>query len=803
MNCSRIAVTGMGVVCAVGRNTTEFADGLRAGRCGITRIEHLDTRWSKCKVAGEVKDFVPPATGNASSKFWRADLLAVSASGQALEQGGLDAGARATMRIGTSVGTAQPLTQLRNLVEWTDDELTATTNSAADAVAVAFGLTGPRIVTSNACAAGASAITLARDHLWSGRADAMLAGGSDALEFVTLAGFSLLQSLDVRPCSPYGRSEGLTLGEGSAVFLLETFEHARARGARVIAELAGCGGSADGYHATAPDPTGHGAALALRRALEEAGVEPDDVDYVNGHGTGTAANDAMERAAFTVVFGKRASRVPISSTKSMVGHTLGAAGAVEAAACVVAIDQGFLPPTVNMPEPSDPLFDFVPNTSRPAVVRVAASNSYAFGGSNGSLVFCAPKRPAEEARGIDAHRVMITGLGAIGGLGEGIEPWTDALVAGRTAITAVILADAIGTRACLGATSPELSAKRYASRADWRKMNDFERMCLGAARLAWSDAGLVLTRHERDNVALVLATAGGAIRDSVAFERAARTGPDAASPNLFPHTAGNGAAGQVCAVLGIHGPMLSLTQGGMSGIGALQHASDLVRRGEVDIAIALAGDELCGPTVEALRRMPWTRLTEGVVRPYDQRADGMAFGTAAVGIVLESEARVEARGAAPYAELLAASSVGSLVAADDEATTHVWCQAIELALEASGICASDVGFCVSAANGIAPTDRIELAAIAKLLGPSVFVAAPKSMTGECVGAAASINVLVAALALRDGMLLPTAGLERPDTEFAVSHVMGQALAHRVDCCLAHACSPGASYGSVVLGQAGR
>ncbi len=802
MKLPRIAVTGLGVVCSIGRDTDEFLEGLRAGRLGITDVEYLDTLWSPCKIGGEVKAFEPVPISDLSVGLSRADTFAVTAATEALEQSGLDGEQRARHRIGASMGTCQNAVAELGEFLHTGSIEERLAGSPADAIAMVFGLTGPRAVASNACAAGGSAISMARDQLWAGAADVMLAGGSDGLAFFTYAGFSVLHSLDLEPCSPYGRSNGLTLGEGAAVFVLETFEHAQERGASIIAELAGCGGSADGHHPTAPDPTGRGAALAMQRALQQARIGPAEVDYVNGHGTGTPSNDTMERAAFRLVFGDRAREVPISSTKSMIGHTLGAAGAVEAAVCVLAIRHGFLPPTINFPEVAPADFDFVPNVSRPAPVRVAASNNYAFGGSNASLVFTDPNRVAPAHVAVDAHRVLVTGFGAIGALGEGVEEWTDALTAGRSGIKPMTIADATRISKCLGAEPPNLDAKRYASRNDWRKMNGFARMCVASARLAWTDAELSPARDELDDVALVFATAGGPLRDTVAFERAARTGADEAGPTVFPHVAVNAAAGHVCTVLGIHGPVLSFTQGGVSALVALQYAADLVRRGESEVAIVLAADELCETTLEGAEALPWPALATQVVRPFDERADGTAFGTAAVSIVLETAEHAARRHAQPYGELLGTSNVGSIVEADQDATVSTWIEAMELAIDRSGISSGDIGYCVAAASGINALDAMELAALAKLLGPTSDVGAPKSMTGECMGTTAAINLLVAGLALRHGVLAPTANLERPLAPFDVRHVTGRAIEASVDYCLVNACTPGATYGSIVLGRTG-
>lgn len=800
----RIAVTGIGILCSVANSTEEFAAALRDGRSGIGRVELAELFWCPCHLGAEIRNAcAPSAFPRRSLRLTRSQVIAIRAATEALADGGLDAERRRGLRIGTSFGSCQDtVTEFQELAGGRGPEIWEVVRSSADAVAQAFDLTGPRIVASNACAAGGSAIALARDCLLSGWADVMLAGGSDQLAFFTYAGFSVLQSLDTRPCSPYGRSSGLTLGEGAGVLVLETFEHARRRGATIVAELAGCGASADGYHPTAPDPTGRGAALALRRALAHAGIDPSEVDYVNGHGTGTPSNDEMERLAFKSVFGERARTLPISSTKSMIGHTLGASGAIEAAACIIAIRDGILPPTINMPEDAPSDFDFVPNRSRQATVRVAVSNNYAFGGSNSSLVFREPTMPRTAATwSANGARPVITGFGVVGGLGEGLDAWKAALLEGRSAVRPLVLREAAADIACLGAEVGELNPKRYASRNDWRKMNPLARISVASTRLAVADAGLGSNRSACENAALLYATGAGALRETMEFARSAHAGEEAASPNMFPHTAGNAAAGHVCTVLGIHGPMLSMSQETSSLI-ALQYAGDLIREGIVQVAIVLSADDFCAAWIRVFGTTRTSLQATRQFRPFDARAEGTAFGTAAVSIVLESDRHARERNARPYAELLGAGVVGSPYEEDDPAASRVWAEAMRLAIDRSAIDPARVGYCAAAGSGIPALDDVELAAIADVFeARDLWVSAPKASTGETLGAATAVNVLAAALALRDDVLVPTANLETPRPPHRLQHVMGRARVQRTEYCIANAATPGGMYGSVVLGAA--
>jgi 3-oxoacyl-[acyl-carrier-protein] synthase II len=258
----------------------------------------------------------------------------------------------------------------------------------ADAIAAVFACNGPRLTVSTACSSGANALGIASDWIRQGRAAAVLCGGTDSLCRMTYSGFNALQALDARPCRPFDVDRaGLSLGEGAAMMVLEDEAHARRRGARVLGELVGYGVSGDAHHLTQPRPDGAGAVLAMRRALENAAVNADEIDYINAHGTGTPLNDVIETRAVKALFGGRAYRIPISSTKSAIGHTLGAAGALEAVASLLALRAGFVPPTVTLenPDPECDL-DYVPKRARAAELRTVLSNSYGFGGNNTSLV---------------------------------------------------------------------------------------------------------------------------------------------------------------------------------------------------------------------------------------------------------------------------------------------------------------------------------------------------------------------------------------------------------------------------------
>ncbi len=403
----RVVITGAGSINALGLGVPAFATGLRAARHGIGQLSLFDSTGYRTSYAGEVRDvprqtWLPPALERHAS---RSDLFALIAAREALVTAGLwsesAAPAMGLDDVGVVVGaTTGGMHSTEEYYRRVVLELPARRRAAmlnllvstsADLLAGVFGCQGPRLTVSTACSSGGNALGVAVDWIRAGRADVVLGGATDSLCRMTFSGFNALQALDTVPCRPFDRERaGLSLGEGAAMFVLEAREHARARGASVLAEVRGYGISADAHHITQPRPDGAGAALAMRRALEDSGVAADEVDYVNAHGTGTPHNDVMETRVIKTVLGRRAQAIPVSSTKSMIGHCLAAAGALEALACVLALQGGFVPATATLehPDPECDL-DYVPRASRTQAVHTVLSNSYGFGGNNTTVVLSA------------------------------------------------------------------------------------------------------------------------------------------------------------------------------------------------------------------------------------------------------------------------------------------------------------------------------------------------------------------------------------------------------------------------------
>jgi len=405
----RVVVTGMGVVCPLGLSVADTWEGLTQGRSGVDRITLFDTEGFETKIAGELKGFEPtnymsPKDARRNDRF---SQMAVAASLEAVKQSGLKIEAANSNDIGTVIGSGiggltTLIEQIRVLQDKGAGRLSPflipmmMPNVAAAQVSITLGVKGPNLCTTSACSSGSDAIGFAYETIKRGDARVMITGGSEAIiNPVGVGAFNAMKAISTRNDQPQLASrpfdaerDGFVIGEGSAILVLEDLAFARARGARILAEILAYGASADAYHITAPMEDGTGAALALQRALDKAGIKPEEVDYINAHGTSTVLNDKMETKAIKAAFGQRAYKIPISSTKSMMGHLVGSAGAVEAVICIMTILNGTIPPTINLTH-TDPEcdLDYVPNVARRTKVTTAISNSFGFGGHNSVLVF--------------------------------------------------------------------------------------------------------------------------------------------------------------------------------------------------------------------------------------------------------------------------------------------------------------------------------------------------------------------------------------------------------------------------------
>lgn len=411
MNGRRVVVTGLGMVTPLGNDVTSTWDGLKAGNSGINLIDHFDVSAFSTRFGGSIKGFdsepyIAPKDAKRMDVFL---VYGVSAGVQAMRDAGLDGDeaafdpSRFGAAIGSGIGGISAIEDTAELIRNAGPRKVSPffvpgsiINMIGGSLSIRYNLQGPNIAITTACTTGTHNIGLAAQMIALGQADLMLAGGAEmATSPVGLGGFCAARALSTRNDDPKAASrpwdksrDGFVLSDGAGIMVLEEYEHAVNRGARIYAELTGFGMSADAFHMTSPSENGRGAAVCMQNALNSAGLNATDIDYINAHGTSTLAGDIAETQAIKTVFGEHSSKLSVSSSKSMIGHLLGAAGAVEAIISVLSLHDQIVTPTINLDEPDEGCdLDYVPNTARDAELRAVLTNSFGFGGTNGSLIF--------------------------------------------------------------------------------------------------------------------------------------------------------------------------------------------------------------------------------------------------------------------------------------------------------------------------------------------------------------------------------------------------------------------------------
>jgi 3-oxoacyl-[acyl-carrier-protein] synthase II len=570
----RIAVTGVGIVSALGPDSETTFERLIAGDVGFSPITLFDVEGQRSKLAAEVAglrvaDVAPPGEIAAWS---RSDALAVIAAREARMQARLGAGARLALAIGATTGGMfeaedvlasmcddAPIESMRRLLSYP-------LSTSADHVASTVGPVVRRVTICSACSSGAVALVQGASWLLSGQADAVLAGGTDGLCRLTLTGFNALGATSLGACRPFdARRDGLTLGEGAAFLLLETESAARARGAHVLGFLSGWSVGAEAHHITHPEPTGATAARLIQSALGRAGLSACDIDYVNAHGTATLANDAMEARALSAALGSELQRVSVSSSKGQLGHTLGAAGALEAAITLLALDRGVLPPTGGLEQPDPELaLTHVMGRGQPRPLRAALSSSFGFGGTGAVLVF--------EHAATDSRRE--------GALPEARLVVTAAVTIGRSGVV-----EAEHNSRYVQSADAALAPIDPLAALDAARSRRFDRVSalvtLGAERV------LSAARLAPEGVGLVAGTAFGNVERSVAFlERAFERGPRFASPADFPHLVPSAPSGNASIYAGLSGPVVAVSDVSTSAEAALEVAAAFVSLGLASAVVA-------------------------------------------------------------------------------------------------------------------------------------------------------------------------------------------------------------------------
>ncbi|HIW32337.1 MAG TPA: beta-ketoacyl-[acyl-carrier-protein] synthase family protein [Candidatus Paenibacillus intestinavium] len=764
----RVVVTGLGAITAIGANTNELWDSVVSGIHGIHKVDSLNMDGYMTSIAGEVKfpleelDFLKERR-----TFDRAIEFALHAGQEALQSANLlgqlpeDTGCV----MGTCLGGANSWEQWLNLRTKGDHAEPALWqqlrfNGIAESVGSAFGIYGPVVTISTACAAGGNAIGHAADLIRSGKASVVLAGGADALSILAVAGFHSLQSLSSEACKPYsGDRDGLSLGEGAGILVLESEEHARARQANIFAEVLEFGLSADGYHPTAPHPEGEGASRAIRNAIEKSGVQPADIDYINGHGTGTPKNDSAETMAIKRALGEDAAQqLKVSSTKSMIGHLLGAAGAVEGIITVLSLFHNIIPPTANFTTPDlECNLDYTPNMAlHQQQLDYAISNNFAFGGNNCSVVFrkydphsvmtltSLEKQPGE--------RIVITGIAQIGAAGTDIEAFWKAVTASEASLFSEV-GDADDMNTEVGAIQ-RYDSTAYIARKEARRMDTLGKLTVSVAMEALKDGQLALTSENASRVGVILGTANGTMESLENFYiPVMNEGAAAANPAYFPNTVFNQAAGQVAMHTQALGISSTVVDGHASFSSSVCMAYEHLKNGDADAIVSIAADVLTPLVISGYKDLGWLE-TSGASETIEHQQAKLTIGEGATAIIVETLTSALARKVPIYVEIKGYGRTydASLDGSIDQSGRGIE-RAMEIALDESDVSTAQIDAVFVAQSGLAAADLGERAGMASLFhDANPYVSSCKPVMGEAQGAAAGFQMITAILSMENGRL---------------------------------------------------
>ena len=734
------------MISAIGNNVAECWESVLASRSGIGHTTSVDTENCYSDYSAEVKnDLWDNIKG--TEKMDRVSKLCIKAVSEAMEDSALsDFGGdgRVSVIMGSCVGGVGSAEKY-----YTGDKrpelIPQMPISAIASQAASFCHAGGEVTNvANACAAGTISIAYAADLIRAGRADIVVAGGADVFASVPYAGFTSLHALDANPCSPFNHLSGITLGEGAGALIVESYEHAVKRGAKIYCEVLGSGITSDAHHITAPRPDGECQMNAIRRAIGSSGLTEDDIDYVNAHGTGTAKNDEAEFLSLHTIFDGKNDHLSVSSTKAMTGHCLGAAGAVEAVFAVKALTENTVPPTLGFSDEDLTVLaeragkiDFCPNTPKSKELRTVMSNSFAFGGNNASIVFSKDKGSVAPVSG--KPRICITGLGIVTPAGNGAESYIESCKNGSGELT-FDMASAVGKE-----QYDELGLKM----AFYRKLDRLSQLQCVSGMYALKDGDYTVTDENSSDIGIIVGTSEGSLSPVCDFEMLiAEKGNANGSAFKFPNTVYNAAGGYLSICSGIKGYNVTATNGAQSGLFSVSYAMNIIRSGKEKAMLATGTDEN-NPLIRDLFS-ELGLVSDKAAAPYSD-SGCFTLSDGSTSILLEDEASAKARGARIYAYAAGSGTAnkgvefGKLTGSEEALVS-----AIGLALEDAGMSPADISAVVGFANGIKAVDSIELSALKKVFADHLIdmpILSVKEKLGEARAASAALGAAHAALML--------------------------------------------------------
>jgi len=738
---ARCVVTGLGMVNAIGKNVDECWENALKGTPGIDRVKSVDSDACYSHLGAEVKE----SDIDKNEDVDRVSVLCLQASKEALLDAKIDKNNVDASRMGVIMGSCVGgVVSIENYIEKgekTEDINKMSIGSIANHVADMAGAKGVVTNIGNACAASTMSVAYACELIRAGVGDVFIAGGADAFASVPFAGFTALHALSENACSPFNRSNGITLGEGAGAIIVESYEHAKKRGAHIYCDVLSAGISSDAHHITAPRPDGIGQMYAIRRAIEKSGIRYEDLDYVNAHGTGTAKNDEAEFLSLHTIFDNVNDHLSVSSTKAMVGHCLGAAGAIEAVYAIKALTDNKVPPTIGYTREDLEVLkdkagkiDFMPNGMKEKEMNYVMSNSFAFGGSNASIIFSKNAGNMNEKE--SEENIYVTGIGIVSPIGNGLENYIKK-VNSKEKNQNVNLVSELGK---------EDYEKFDIKLAFYRKLDKLSSMQVVSGIEAIKDAGFEFNDENAEDFGMIIGTSDGPLTTVYEFQdHISKEGTQNGSAFNFPNTVYNAAGGYLSIKTGMRGYNVTITNGNQSGLGSVCYAANEIRQSRAKAMLASGSDENSDVMNKLYTQLGFVATDKGGIYENEK---GISLSDGSVTVALENSTSVSEHNAKKYAQVLGYAMTHEGVGYGNIKGSDAGLEnAVKEALKDANIDIDKIDAVFGFGNGLEEVDSIEKKVYGKLFAKEMPVINVKDYVGEARAAAATLSIAHASLTL--------------------------------------------------------
>ncbi len=801
---NRVVVTGYGIVSSLGIGKEKNKKELFSNKCGIKQTVFNYKDKSVKSASGVIDDKYLQKISNKDSvdRIMKLSELSVE---EAIKQSNIikNSNIRIGVVVGTSLGGMLSADKFHS--EWLEKGIQNSNpqlltqyplHAVSDYIAKKFKLNGPKLTISTACSSGANAVGLGYDLIKSNLCDVVIAGGVDPLSRFSFAGFTSLKAISNEICKPYSKSDGINLGEGAAFFILEKENQALNKNQHILAEIRGYGLSADAYHETAPDTSGNGAYRSMMMALEDSELSKNEIDYINGHGTGTKSNDITERKSWKL-FTKDGKNIPLISNKSSIAHCLGAAGALELAFSLMSLEENMVPPTLHFDKTSEKdEIDFVPNKCKEKQINSVLSNSFAFGGNNCSVIvskYLANKNKKEK-KDID---VVITGIGCVGVGGNNIKDIYNTFNLGKCMYHKIDTKNSSFTYPYIGCFS-EPNYKKYIPSNKLRRMDDVTKMAITSATQALQDSKIKILPNNSHRIGIIYGTGTGPAETIKKIsESIIKDGISGVNPDIFPNSVLNSAPGQFSILHKIKGVTSTIASGNTSGINAIVYGCELIKSGKADAIIAISSDEWDESLQVGNEKLKL--LSKYGKPPFSENSDGYILSKGSVAFVLENKEKVLSSNRKIYAEIRGYSltSDNSDLSTFNDTSDNMWKKGFEYAKQISGI--NKIDYYASTSLGIKESDQKELELMNNSLNNTTLVRSIPEIIGTPSGSTGMYALLSCIYSLEKNIIPKKINRIFPIIkEFEQLTQRSQNEGTSINCVATSVASFGGAYTSIIL-----